>query len=469
MGNYNFELNLQEKNTMSYIDSYISGDSAVLEFGAANGRLTRYLCNEKHCQMTIVEIDEASGKEAAEFAVKSYLGPEVGDINKLVWYDENSKFDFIIFADVLEHLPDPKKILSLCCSMLAEGGKILVSIPNIAHNSILIGLCNDEFAYDEVGLLDKTHIHFFTYKSFYEMIHELGLTIADQKEIYSSVGWNEIKNSYGDVSHDLELALRKRKSGSIYQYVFCLGKSSEEAVGKTFEDIQGYEPDYYKSEEASCFLYDSEESIEPSVRIGKVYPVKQINKLVFECDTVACKARFDVMETSALIKLNAITFEGNGQTAECIDLLRHNADTIMGSMMCFYTQDPWIEVRIPKDMQVVERVIVEFEVLASRFSEPLVDLLETLQQECYKGSLQYHADQELKELQKYSAHLEKDISIQKKYNAQLEKTISEQKAYSEHLEQDIDAQKAYIEHLENDIKALKEHIDKENKRAFWRR
>ena len=81
MGNYDFTLDLDTINTMSIIANWITERSRILEFGPANGRLTKYLSEEKHCVLTIVEIDEASGREAGQYAEKSFLGKEKGDID----------------------------------------------------------------------------------------------------------------------------------------------------------------------------------------------------------------------------------------------------------------------------------------------------------------------------------------------------------------------------------------------------
>ncbi len=469
MGNYNFELNLQEVNTMSYIDAYISEGSRVLEFGAANGRLTKYLADKKSCQVTVVEIDDQAGAEAANYAYKAFVGPEQGDINKFIWYDSDERYDYIIFADVLEHLPEPEPVLELCRDMLAEGGRILVSIPNIAHNSVLIGLFNDDFTYDEVGLLDKTHIHFFTYKTFQRMLEQLDLVICDQKPIYSSVGWNEIDNKYTDVPGEVEAALRKRKAGSIYQYVFCIGKkTAQNQYGKTFEEIAGYEPEYVKSEEASCFLYYSEDSHGPDKRIGQTYREEGRIQLVFECGEPICKIRFDVMECRALIQLESIILEGCDVTIPCNEILKHNAELEVGNVLCFNSRDPWLEVLVPDELKRVDRVTVSFRVLASRFEDGLFEMLAHIMEEARKSGIQYRFDEELRQLSDYAKHLEKDIAMQKEYSAHLEKDIATQKEYSAHLVKDIDIQKAYIAHLENDIKALKEYIDKMNNSTFWR-
>ncbi|MBP3296876.1 MAG: class I SAM-dependent methyltransferase, partial [Lachnospiraceae bacterium] len=168
MGNYDFSLDLESVNTMSVINGWIKEGSRILEFGPANGRLTKYLKEEKDCRMTIVEIDGETGREASAFAEKAYLGEE-GDIEKFKWTAETEPFDYIIFADVLEHLHCPDRVLKEASDLLKPEGEILVSVPNITHNSILIDLINDRFDYDETGLLDRTHVHFFSYDSFVKM------------------------------------------------------------------------------------------------------------------------------------------------------------------------------------------------------------------------------------------------------------------------------------------------------------
>ena len=136
MGNYDFELDLKSVNTMSVINEWIKKETNILEFGPANGRLTKYLKYEKNCTVTIVELDEESGKEAKQFATKSYIGKKYGDIENFYWTKSKQKFDYIIFADVLEHLSNPQKVLEVCKNMLKPSGRILVSIPNVTHNSI---------------------------------------------------------------------------------------------------------------------------------------------------------------------------------------------------------------------------------------------------------------------------------------------------------------------------------------------
>ncbi|EFM39204.1 methyltransferase domain protein [[Eubacterium] yurii subsp. margaretiae ATCC 43715] len=161
---YDEKLDLYSWNSQTIIIEKIKPNSSVLEFGCANGRLTKHLNKEMGCKVTIVEIDEGSGKEASKYAKECFLGNERGNIEKYYWSEINEKFDYIVFADVLEHLYSPDKVLEQCKKVLKEDGLILISIPNVANYSIINQLLKGEFNYTEVGLLDNTHLRFFTKK-----------------------------------------------------------------------------------------------------------------------------------------------------------------------------------------------------------------------------------------------------------------------------------------------------------------
>lgn len=89
------------------------------------------------------------------------------------------KFDVIIFGDVLEHLRNPEGALEYCKSLLNPGGYIVASIPNFMHISVIQDLLNGNFTYREVGLLDKTHIHMFTFNEIVRMfVENLGFEIT---------------------------------------------------------------------------------------------------------------------------------------------------------------------------------------------------------------------------------------------------------------------------------------------------
>ena len=87
------------------------------------------------------------------------------------------EFDFIVFADVLEHLPDPDAALARCLPYLAADGRIVVSVPNMRFYLVLARLLVDRWEYAEHGVRDRTHLRIFTRRSLVRMIEAHGLVI----------------------------------------------------------------------------------------------------------------------------------------------------------------------------------------------------------------------------------------------------------------------------------------------------
>lgn len=89
---------------------------------------------------------------------------------------EAGQFDAMTFGYVLEHLNDPERTLAALLPSLAPGGVIVISVPNINHWSVVAPLCIlDTFQYEDAGLLDRTHINFFTLNAVSDMFDRLGL------------------------------------------------------------------------------------------------------------------------------------------------------------------------------------------------------------------------------------------------------------------------------------------------------
>ena len=452
MGNYDLELDLKSVNTMSVINEWIKKETSILEFGPANGRLTKYLKYEKNCTVTIVELDEESGKEAKQFATKSYIGKKYGNIENFYWTKSKQKFDYIIFADVLEHLSNPQKVLEACKNMLKPSGRILVSIPNVTHNSIIIDMLNDKFEYDDVGLLDRTHIHFFTLKTFQNMIDTLDIYISEMTPIYSRVGNNEIHNSYKDVPIDVQKFLRKRKEGSIYQYVFQLSLEKNE---KCNISLKQFDIDEYEELESQCFYRQDQQEYSNEKRIEKIYRSNESVEWSLNLNDYANieYIRIDPLENNGIIELKKCFIDKNGVLKD-IQEINTNAIGIYNKIFVFDNRDPLIEIQIPKEFSNA-KLHVQFEILDyGRENKEYFDLVQCLEKNGILFDEKNTNNHNLKLLNLHQQFVE-----QEHYNIHLEKDIKEQKDYITHLEKDIKEQKDYIAHLEKDIEVLK----KENK------
>lgn len=222
MMKYNLELITDDKNALSLMLGQIEPNSLVLEFGPANGRMTRYLKKKLNCAVYIVEVDKAAAQDAMKYSEDCIIG----DIEEFEWIEkwENIHFDYILFADVLEHLHNPQEVLSKTRRILKDEGKTIISVPNVGHNSVMINLFNNVFNYTPLGLLDNTHIHLFAYNTLKEFCHYAGYFPVIEDATYSAVGENEILNHYADVNKDVARVLLKKKYGNVYQFIFTLQK-----------------------------------------------------------------------------------------------------------------------------------------------------------------------------------------------------------------------------------------------------
>ena len=224
MSKYNVALELDTDNSLRWINECLADNSTVLEFGPAHGRLTRHLVENRNCIVDVVEIDAESGKDAAKFARYSLLGQDEGNIEKFNWLEKFSrnKYDYIIFADVLEHLYNPEFVLENCKKILAKNGKIVFSVPNIAYNGLILNLLRDHFDYTPTGLLDDTHIRFFTYNTIVEMMTRLNLYIVYQNAVQQVLGTNEVTGRYEQFLNFNSDIIKQHSFGEVYQFVIAV-------------------------------------------------------------------------------------------------------------------------------------------------------------------------------------------------------------------------------------------------------
>jgi len=212
---YSIIKNATPNRTWSALANQIPQNSRVLEFGSASGYMTKYLNEELNCKVHIAEIDPNAAKLASVYA-EDYF---VGDIETYNWEKQwgNVKFDVIMFADVLEHLKDPQKMLRITKKYLAPKGIILASLPNICHNSIIIELWNNRFNYRKTGLLDQTHLRFFSEESAKELFSSNDLEISLLQRMI--IKHTEFKNSLNDIPWIMRRSFKNRKHANVYQFV----------------------------------------------------------------------------------------------------------------------------------------------------------------------------------------------------------------------------------------------------------
>jgi 2-polyprenyl-3-methyl-5-hydroxy-6-metoxy-1,4-benzoquinol methylase len=138
----------------------------ILDVGTASGYLGKILEARGH-SVSGIEVDKA----IAETAKSHYASFQVADLETYE-FPYRREFDYILFADVLEHLRDPVAVLRKCLPALKESGKIIVSVPNVANLVVRLSLLFGRFDYMDRGILDRTHLRFFTRRSLDRMLSQ---------------------------------------------------------------------------------------------------------------------------------------------------------------------------------------------------------------------------------------------------------------------------------------------------------
>ena len=186
-----------ENNAHAFALSMIGFNKSVLEVGCASGYLTKLLV-ERGCDVVGMEIDP----DAADVAEKWADRVVVGDVDdEDIWnYIKDESFDVVLLGDVLEHLRRPLPALRHAVRKLKPTGFVVTSMPNVAHGDVRIALMNGRFQYSEWGLLDRTHLRFFTLETIREFLSEAGLVVVDTKRVVEPLFHTELGVTRRDIS-----------------------------------------------------------------------------------------------------------------------------------------------------------------------------------------------------------------------------------------------------------------------------
>ncbi len=161
-------------NRPEMLDFVPQGVQTALDVGCGNGDFGALLKSKALCKVWGVEPNSLFAEQA-----KAKLDITINGL-----FDKNlealagQKFDAIFFNDVLEHLIEPAKTLNDCKTLLNNNGYIIASIPNIRWYPVILSLLRyKDFKYEPAGVMDKTHLRFFTRKSMVRLFEDAGYKV----------------------------------------------------------------------------------------------------------------------------------------------------------------------------------------------------------------------------------------------------------------------------------------------------
>lgn len=214
---YDFEtIDLSSDSTHADVVKLVGTDRRVLELGPATGYMTRTLV-ERGCTVVGIELDPEMAKRAERHTERMI----VGDLDQLDLAAElgDDRFDAIVAADVLEHTRDPLRILGQLRELLTPDGFFVISLPNVAHGSVRLALLSGQFRYRDIGLMDRTHLRFFTRETIEELLDaaELGMATLHRHDL--NIDASEVPFDDSAVPAELRAALDRDPEARTYQFV----------------------------------------------------------------------------------------------------------------------------------------------------------------------------------------------------------------------------------------------------------
>ena len=205
-----------DNNSHSYALAMVGYNKSVLEVGCATGYFSKALV-DRGCNVTGIEIDPEAAAVAEKWLDRVLIGNL--DIDNLWDQIDDESFDAVIFGDVLEHLRDPLSALRSGVRKLKPSGVVVTSLPNIAHGDVRLSLLKGSFQYRPYGLLDQTHVHFFTLESARTLMTEAGLVVADTKRVVMPLFHSEMQLERNDFPHSVIDEVLLDPEAESYQFV----------------------------------------------------------------------------------------------------------------------------------------------------------------------------------------------------------------------------------------------------------
>jgi 2-polyprenyl-3-methyl-5-hydroxy-6-metoxy-1,4-benzoquinol methylase len=178
-------------------DSYYQGDrpdivdyvpdsaTHILEIGCGEGAFAASL-HDGTREIWGVEANRNAAQKAARRMYKVFEGL----IEERMIDLPDDYFDLVVFNDVLEHLVDPQKVLNNVKEKLKADGAVIASIPNIRFSRVIYDLIyKKDFTYTEFGVLDSTHLRFFTLPTMLSLFDSVGISVTFFKGLNQSPSW----------------------------------------------------------------------------------------------------------------------------------------------------------------------------------------------------------------------------------------------------------------------------------------
>jgi O-antigen biosynthesis protein len=208
-------------DSLRRLAQWIPPGATVLELGPASGYFTRHLKEVLSCTVDAVEADPRMAANAGPFCRKLVVG-DLATLDLSTAFAD-AGYQVIVAADVIEHLVQPQMLLESLRRFLAPGGQVLISVPNVAYAGLIAALLDGRFDYREEGLLDKTHLRFFTRDSLASLLEASGFHAHAWAAVFRPLNESEFKFRMETLPTALREMLLSSPYALCYQWVVKAG------------------------------------------------------------------------------------------------------------------------------------------------------------------------------------------------------------------------------------------------------
>ena len=217
---YQRDIDADQRSSLSVLAAHIPAGARVLDLGCGSGAIGRHLAARDGAAAGPIDGLTLSHDEAA-LAAPHYRRVEVADLDQITLAErfDAAGYDRIVCADVLEHTRHPDRVLAQCRALLAPGGRALLSIPNAGYVGLLAELMAGEFRYRPEGLLDETHLRFFTRRTLLRFLAEGGWAVEQLETIERQLPDSEFKVAFDALPPAVARYLLALPEALSYQFV----------------------------------------------------------------------------------------------------------------------------------------------------------------------------------------------------------------------------------------------------------
>jgi methionine biosynthesis protein MetW len=173
----NYQFNARGYTVHQVIVEMVRPQTRVLDIGCASGYVMAMLRDKRGCHCTGIEIDYEAAKAAEREGFRVIVEPAARAVKRV---PQLGPFDYVIFADVLEHLADPDVVLRDSARLLSGDGRVIVSLPNIVSLRARLRILRGKWEYEDFGIFDRSHLRFYSIEGGRRLLATTGFKILEQ-------------------------------------------------------------------------------------------------------------------------------------------------------------------------------------------------------------------------------------------------------------------------------------------------